>query len=133
MKRSPFRRRGRFGARATPMPRRRERPRRRGDFEDLGFLAYLRERACRAPATPTHWGGDPHHLRHDENGASLGANVKDDRRAISLCRCHHRDIELGQGPWQGWSRDEIKAWENEQNAQQRRDYLATLTINTATG
>ncbi len=112
-----------------PIRRRRARPRYRGEFADLPYLAYLREQPCRAPGMPTHWGAafrsDPHHLRHDEHGASLGAHVKDDRRAISLCREHHGDIELGTGPWKGWTRKEIKRWENQQVLQQRGAYLAS--------
>jgi len=57
----------------------------------------------------------------------MGANVKDDRRAYSLCRSHHRDVEERLGPWRGWTREEIHRWENEQVAQQRAEYEASLT------
>jgi hypothetical protein len=48
--------------------------------------------------------------------------VKDDRRAYSLCRCHHRDVEQRLGPWRGWTREEMHRWENEQVAAQRAEY-----------
>ena len=139
MKRTPLRRTG-FKRRARkPMARgkriraRRPTPRTRPEgYEDPGYLSYLREQPCRAPATATHWGpghlSDPHHLRHLPSGASMGAHVKDDRRAISLCRRHHGDIEFGTGPWKGWTRDEIKAFENEQVAEQRATYLSKLAL-----
>lgn len=130
-RRSPLQRR-------TPLPRatrpiarrkhtrkRKEATRRSPYPTDPQYLAWIRERPCRAPGQPPyHHGGDAHHLRHDENGASIGAGLKDDRRAYSICRGHHQDVELGTGPWKGLSRDQIKAWENEQVAQQRAEYLA---------
>ena len=101
-------------------------PRNRGEHEDSAYLAFLREQACRAPGVPRHPGQDAHHLRHTATGASMGAHVKDDRRALSTCRGHHQDIELGQGPWLHWTRAAIKAWENEQASAQRAEYDAYL-------
>jgi hypothetical protein len=58
----------------------------------------------------------------------MGANVKDDRRAISLCRTDHGHVEFGTGPFAGMTRGEIKAWENEQAAGQRAEYLGRSAI-----
>lgn len=121
--------------RGRPVRARRATPRNLGDRSDEGYLAYLREQPCRAPATATHWGAgyrcDPHHARHTATGASMGAHVKDDRRALSLCREHHDAIELGTGPWKGWTRDQVKQWENQQIAEQRAAYLAQLEHDAA--
>jgi hypothetical protein len=104
-------------------------PRRRPNLnEDPDYLAWLRLQPCRAPGLPTHWGSghrcDPHHARHDEHGNSLGANIKDDRRACSLDRQHHRDVEQRTGPFKGWTRARAQAWENQQIAAQRGQYEA---------
>ena len=92
---------------------------------DPARLAWLRTRPCRAPGTTPHPSGDPHHLRHTESGASIGAGLKDDSRTYSLCRAHHGDVERGLGPWEGWTRDEIKRWENEQVEHQGAEYEAS--------
>ena len=102
--------------------------RRAPDHADPAYLAWLREQPCRAPGLPRHRATDAHHLRHQPSGASIGAHVKDDRRAISLCRGHHGDIELGQGPWKGWTRAEIKAWESRMADEQRAEYLRAINL-----
>jgi hypothetical protein len=66
----------------------------------------------------------PHHLRHDANGASIGAGLKDDRRAISLSWDIHVERHAGNGWFSGMKKAEVQAWENEQLAVQRSAYLA---------
>ena len=117
--------------RSTPLrarkPMRKRRPTPRPHLHaDHAYLAFLRALPCRAPGTQLHPGGDAHHLRHAATGASMGAHVKDDCRAISLCRGHHRDVELGQGPWKGWSRADIKEWESEQASAQWAYFLKVV-------
>ena len=90
--------------------------------DDPEYLAWLREHRCVAPG-PHHLGGDAHHARHQQSGASMGAHMKDDHRAIALCRGHHQDVELGQGPFVEWPRERIKAWENEWSEALRKEYL----------
>jgi hypothetical protein len=115
--------------RRSPLPRRRKHIRRRRvdprrvppDYVDPNYLAWLRTRPCRC--CHVHPPSDPHHLRHNQHGAALGAHIKDDRRAISLCRrCHDM---LHRAPWSlrlyVVHRD-LRAWQDEQLAQQRADY-----------
>jgi hypothetical protein len=33
---------------------------------------------------------------------------------------------IGTGPWDGWTRDEIRAWENRQVVEQAAEYEAQL-------
>jgi hypothetical protein len=111
--------------RRSPMPKRRSRPRDRGEYEDKPFLAWLRLQPCRVPGCPNH--SEAHHLRHDEHGASLGALMKDDRRAISLCHGHHLFERHGNaGYFYDWSRGDIQAWEDCELAMQRSTYLLQL-------
>lgn len=107
--------------RHLPMRSRAWKSRGRGEFADESRLAWLRLRSCRAcGACPC---GVAHHLRHDEHGASLGAHIKDDRRAISLCpQCHH-DRHALAGRFSCWTRSDVQLWENEQLALQRAEYL----------
>ncbi len=132
-RRSPLRtrtplRRGKPPCRWKSIRRRRPTPRRSSYPRGPGYLTFLRVRPCRAPGLPTHAGGDSHRLRHDARGNSLGAHLKDDSRAISLCRPHHQDLHARTGPFAGWSRDRLQAWENEQVAVQRAEYEAQEAI-----
>jgi hypothetical protein len=95
----------------------------RGEKDDPDYLAWLRLQMCRAPIAP-HPGGDAHHARHDEHGASLGGHLKaPDRRAISLCRCCHNDLHALAGPFKGWTRKGVRDFVDAQIAQQRAEYL----------
>jgi hypothetical protein len=123
--RTPIRRRSLLRTR-KPINRRRSRPRRSPYPRDPARLAWLRGRPCRAPGVAPHPSGDAHHLRHTSTGAGIGARLKNDSRAISLCRICHGHIELGTGPWAGWTRDEIRAWENRQVVEQAAEYEAQL-------
>ena len=122
VKRTPLRRYTRLEAR-TPIRHSAPRPRDRGELEDPAYLAHLRTRPCRIPGCPN--SSEAHHLRHDENGAGLGARIKDDRRAISLCHTHHVEW-LHAMPWRLRALlgcDDLKAWQDEQLAIQRAEYL----------
>jgi hypothetical protein len=100
----------------------------RGDYEDKPYLAWLRLQPCRVPGC--HGKAIPHHLRHDANGAALGAHVKDDRRAISLCDRHHTgDVGIHTVPWilrLELAVDDLKAWQDQQLEAQRVEYLRRL-------
>ena len=103
----------------------RKSPRRRPpEYVDEPYLAWLRTRPCRFPGCPEHT-SEAHHLRFDEHGASLGRNVKDDRRAISLCHRHHIEW-LHRMPWvfRFVVRCDLKAWQDRELAIQRAQYLA---------
>ena len=110
------------------MRKRRARPRDRGEYADLDYLAWLRLQPCRVPGCPCT--SEAHHLRHDEHGAALGARIKDDRRAISLCHGHH--MLLHSAPWrlrELLGCDDLRAWQDAQLAGQRAAYLQLTTAN----
>ena len=120
MKRTPLRRYARLESHHRIRQRARKH-RDRGEREDTKFLVWLRLRPCRVPGCRRP--SEAHHLRHDENGAALGAHVKDDRRAISLCHDDH--MFLHNEPWALRAMlgiDDLRAWENEQLAVQREEY-----------
>jgi hypothetical protein len=97
----------------------------RGELDDPAYLAYLRAQPCRVPGCSRQ--AVPHHLRHDERGASLGARIKDDRRAISLCELHHTgDMGIHSVPWklrELLGCDDLKGWQDARLEEQRADYL----------
>jgi hypothetical protein len=108
----------------SPMRRKRATPRDRGVYEDKPYLAWLRTRPCRVPGC--HGKAIPHHLRHAATGAAMGARIKDDRRAISLCDRHHTgDVGIHTVP--GLLRlelavDDLKEWQDAQLAEQRGEW-----------
>ena len=115
--RAPFKRR-------RPMRQRARNPRDRGELADPAYLAYLRSRPCRVPGCP-----HPtiaHHLRHEANGAPMGAHIKDDRRAISLCSLHHvGDAGIHTAPWVLRLElvvDDLREWADGQLAEQMEEY-----------
>jgi hypothetical protein len=112
--------------RSSPIRHRSLKRRDRGEFDDPEYLAHLRTQPCRVPGC--HRQSTPHHLRHDEHGASLGASIKDDRRAISLCQLHHTgDLGLHTVPWELRKLlgcDDLQVWQDQQLATQRAAYLA---------
>jgi hypothetical protein len=117
---------GKFAKMRKPLPRRRSTPRRRpAEYINEAYLAWLRTQPCRFPdcRNPS----EAHHLRHDEHGASLGRNVKNDRRAISLCRVHHREW-LHRMPWvlRFVVHMELRAWQDRELAIQRAEFLARV-------
>ena len=108
--------------RSKPMRKRALKPRDRGDYSDPKYLDWLRTRPCRIHGCRGE--SFAHHLRHDEHGAALGAHVKDDRRAISLCHDDH--MFLHNEPWalrEMLEVDDLRAWQDEQLALQRAEYL----------
>ena len=113
---------GRPPRRKSCLRQRRSRPRRSPYPPDPARLAWLRTRPCRVPGCTAR--AECHHARHDAHGAALGARVKDDRRAISLCRCHHQ--MLHQAPWQLRLivQLELRAWVDLQIEAQQAEYLA---------
>jgi hypothetical protein len=109
--------------RRKPIPRTRATPRRvPAEYIDGEYIAYLRGRPCRVSWLPPHPGRDPHHARHTATGASLGAMMKDDRRAISMCRGCHTCIEQLSGPFKGWNKAMVHEWLDQQIADQRSDF-----------
>jgi len=106
-------------------------PEDRGERSDPKYLAWLRARPCRVHGCRGE--SCAHHLRHDEHGASLGAHVKDDRRAISLCHDDH--MFLHNEPWALRAMldiDDLRAWENDQLAVQRSEYAMMVDAELVT-
>lgn len=140
--RTPLRRKTRLKARRSRiagqfdkkarLPARRATARRRPpEYIDKPYLAYLRLRPCRVTWIGPHHGGDPHHARHDERGNSIGSGMKNDRRAISLCRICHGCIDELSGPFKGWTRAKVRAWVDAQIADQRAQFLALSMVDAA--
>jgi hypothetical protein len=99
-------------------------------YVDLEYLAWLRTQPCRATGLSKRIVA--HHARHDANGASLGRNLKDDRRAISLNWQVHQDRHAGRGFFRGMRRHEIHEWEDLWIERQRAEYLAWKAKQEAT-
>jgi hypothetical protein len=122
MKRSPLPPHRTPLRRKSAVRKRRATPRDRGDYAEPLYLAWLRLQPCRVPGC--HRDAEAHHLRHGQNGASLGARIKDDRRAISLCGMHHRE-RLHDAPWMlrlELAVDDLKAWQDQQLEIQRGEW-----------
>lgn len=119
MKRTPLKRRtplrsaGRALRRVTRLAARRARPRREqpGD-RDPKYLALVRQMRClaRDMGTPCRGRTHAHHPRHLSRGAGLKAP---DRCVIPLCKWHHVfELHAGAGAFKGWTRDELRAWQD---------------------
>ena len=129
MKRTPLRRltplrSGHPVRRLRPIRQRARKPRVSGEYSDLAYLAWLRDQPCRVPGC--HGKAIPHHLRHTATGAAMGARIKDDRRAISLCDRHHTgDVGIHTVPWRLCElvKCELRAWQDRELAEQRVEYL----------
>jgi hypothetical protein len=104
------------------MRRQRSTPRDRGVYEDKPYVVWLRTQPGRSPDGPTPAPSIAHHARHDEHGASLGAHVKDDRRAISMSVANHGHLHRLTGPFDGWTREQLQAWTDAQIAEQRGEW-----------
>ena len=125
MKRTPLRRRTPMPNRSKPISKRASRPARRpAGFVDQAYLDWLETQPGRSPKGLTPPPSIGHHLRHTETGAPMGGHLKDDRRAISLSWANHGHIHALTGPFRGWSVAQVQAWENQQLAIQRAQYLA---------
>lgn len=125
MKRTPLRRYASLKSR-HPIRQRARKLRNRGKHSDPKYLAWLRARPCRVPGC--RHPSEAHHLRHDENGAAIGGQVKDDRRAISLCHWHHIE-RLHRAPHLlrlELAVDDIREWQDDRLAEQRAEYLGAI-------
>ena len=81
--------------------------------EDKLYTKWIKGLPCRMCAgRPV----DPHHPTHLRHGGE-GARRAHDRNAIPLCSglkgCHRQLHDL-TGPFKGWNRDRLRAWQNEQ-------------------
>ena len=121
--------------RSKPIRKRAARPARRpAGFEDQAYLDWLETQPGRSPRGLTPPPSIGHHLRHTETGAPMGGHIKDDRRSISLSWENHGHIHnLTSGPFKGWSASRVQAWENEQLAEQREQYLSSADHGCGTG
>ena len=110
--------------RSKPIRQRSRKPRDRGEYSDPLYLTWLRTRPCRVHGCRGE--SCARHLRHDKNGAALGAHIKDDRRAISLCHRHHV-VWLHSMPWRlrELVQCELREWQDSQLAEQRAEYQRT--------
>lgn len=116
-------------------------PRRTAAIRDEAYKAWVRMLVCCARWNPrlipvvlgpppnfkTHWGTpgmpprretlcsgriDPHHAGGDRG---LGQKASDDT-CIPLCRAHHQDIEDVTGVFKGWTKLQLRGWQDAQIA-----------------
>lgn len=54
----------------------------------------------------------------------------DDKDAFPLCprRCHVPGLHALAGPFKGWEKEQLRAWQDEQVALHRERYEATLAL-----
>lgn len=124
--RKPMRRsgtKGQFAKMRKLNPRRSTHRRVPEGYRDPDYLAWLEKQPGRSPEGLTPPPSIAHHLRHTETGAPMGAHIKDDSRAIPLSWENHGHIHGLTGPFKGWTREQVQAWENEQLAQQRAEFF----------
>lgn len=126
MKRTTMRRKARLKARRTYRiddnddKSSRRKP---AGYDDPEYIAWLEWQPCRVTGNPGP--NVAHHLRHTETGAAMGKNLKDDRRAITLSvDVHIPQLHGNAGYFKGWTKAQLRAWENEQLAIQRSEYEA---------
>lgn len=79
---------------------------------DPEYLAFIRELPCCAPSVAECQSPAPQHPHHS-TGAGMGLKAKD-RETMPLCWRHHRAFHEGKGPFDGWSRDERRLWQEQQ-------------------
>lgn len=108
MKRSPLKRKTPLRAKRCPVRRPPRRLKREGS--DPAYLELVRGLPCCAAALG--WCRGPnvaHHPRHLAGGVGLKAP---DSCAIDLCDGHHRDLHSLSGPFKGWTRDQLRDWQD---------------------
>lgn len=104
--------------------------RRPPEYDDPEYIAWLERQPCRVTGKVGR--NVAHHLRHTSTGAAMGAHVKDDRRTITLGPdVHVPHLHGNAGFFKGWSKARLRAWENEQLAIQRAQYLQFFRSNSA--
>lgn len=103
----------------------------RGELNDKPYLAWLRVQPGRSPDGVTRPPSVAHHARHTSTGASVGAHVKDDRRAISMSVANHAHIHGLTGPFKGWTKSSVRLWVDAQIAEQRAEYARTQSSTVA--
>ena len=79
---------------------------------DPTYLAFIRELPCCAPSVTECQSPPPQHPHHS-TGAGMGMKTGD-RETMPLCWMHHRQFHEGKGPFDGWTRDERRRWQEEQ-------------------
>lgn len=92
-----------------------------GDI-DPQYLGWLRRQPCCAPNARCTRRSEAHH--HNLLGSGMGKKAPD-RMAMPLCHLHHVfGLHALAGPFKGWDRARLKAWQDEQCALWRARYEA---------
>jgi hypothetical protein len=105
--------------------------------EDDAYLQWVRKRTCCAceAIAPSH----PHHHTHGRSDACLGCHKPHhgagqgtrgkgtrahDHDVMPLCWKHHRQFHDATGHFQGWSREQRRAWQDEQTQACQEAYFS---------
>lgn len=107
-RRTPLKR-GKGLKRSSALPRKRSKPR-RGRVRDEAHLAFVRTLPCCAPGCDRVDASEAH---HETTERGMGQKA-DDRRAMPMCRKHHRAFHDGREPFDGWTKPRRRAWQDEQ-------------------
>lgn len=87
------------------------------------FLAFLRLMPCVVKGTKCR-NSDPHHPIDCEGERRKGTGQRaPDRFAFSLCRDHHEQFHHGTGFCKGWTKEQRRDWQVQENERQRAIYL----------
>lgn len=86
--------------------------------EDRQYTEWVRARSCCAPVRC----GARHSEAHHRQGAGLALKAHD-HEAMPLCVTHHRELHAMSGCFRQWDKARRKAWEREQVAICRAQYL----------
>lgn len=98
------------------------RPTRKRDDAEPDRLAFIRTLPCCAPGCDGTCGPvEAHH--HCLLGAGVGRKAPDSA-AMPLGRDHHRALHERRGPFAGMTREQLRAWQDEQIAIHRERYAA---------
>ena len=92
------------------IPRRQRSPKRVPTSpEDQARLDWLHTLPCCAPGVPSGCGGPPI-AHHDTQDRARSRKAGQDR-AMPMCEHHHVDFHGLAGPFKGWVRDQLRAWQ----------------------
>lgn len=113
--------RGGYIARKTPLKRagmkRRPRKVRPAHLEDKPYREWIATLPCRAPGCTSKPPSHPHH--HSLTGLRGTSQKPPDSYCMTLCFRSHRELHSLSGPFKGWTREQLKQWQDDRVAECR--------------
>jgi|SRR5688572_28082331 len=92
--------------------------------EDPEYTRFLREQGCCMSGHGSCLG--ELHVHHAQGGKGLGTRNADDT-GKPLCTLHHTQRHALSGPFKGWGKAAIRAWERDTAERYRRLYLGLVS------